>query len=96
MATLGAILILIGAGACYIAKQDSKRETEEAKKAVRICVIIAIIGILGGVVCLFASSPAPKSKWDSLSDEEQEWYERNYGDGKMDDINDAIDNYKGY
>lgn len=59
-------------------------------------IILIIIIIVIAVSCGAMDSGSSSSKWDSLSDEEQEWYERNYGDGKMDDINDAIDNYKGY
>lgn len=34
------------------------------------------------------------SKWDSLTKEEKQWYKDNYGGGKGQEIQDAIDKYK--
>ena len=33
------------------------------------------------------------SDWSELTDEEKEWYENNYDDGKIDDIYSAINGY---
>lgn len=40
------------------------------------------------------SSSSSSSKWDSLTDSEKAWYERNYGGGKSQQYRDAIDSYK--
>lgn len=58
--------------------------------------ISVAIAIIIGIILLFAliKPDNPKSKWSELTDEEREWYENNYGDGKMDDINEAIQDYK--
>lgn len=53
-----------------------------------ILIIVAIIFLMN------IDWSGSQSKWDSLSDEEKEWYKDNYGDGQYDDIKDAIDEYK--
>ena len=58
--------------------------------------ISVAVAIIIGIILLFAliKPDNPKSKWSELTDEERGWYENNYGDGKMDDINEAIQDYK--
>ena len=57
-----------------------------------IRIIFAIIALC--MVMALGAEPSSSSEWDKLSDEEKEWYEDNYGDGKMEDINEAIEDYK--
>ena len=57
--------------------------------------IFAIVILLFAALCSLLQSN-DSSKWDNLSDTEKEWYSNNYGNGKMDDINSAIKNYRGY
>jgi hypothetical protein len=52
-----------------------------------IALLIAIISINS------QSCGGSSSKWDSLSDDEKAWYERNYGDGKSDAYDKAIEDY---
>jgi len=56
-------------------------------------VFLAIVCI-GLIFLLIFSNEGKSSKWDKLTDEEKEWYERNYGDGKLEKINKAIEDYK--
>lgn len=93
-----AIIIVVIAAVCGLAKASyehntSKRAPKGFKKWIGFIIEVAIIIALGIIALNLFFEPQPKSRWDSLSDEEQEWYEDNYGDGKMDDINDAIDDY---
>ena len=72
---------------------EADNSTPKDKKGMIFGLIIAIIAACALLGLLFPKEP---SKWDKLSDEEKQWYHDNYGDGKMDDINDAIKNYGGY
>lgn len=56
--------------------------------------IVCLIFFIVGSCSLGGSSSSKKNKWDSLTQEEQQWYERNYGGGKSQEIDKAIDNYK--
>ena len=57
-------------------------------------VIVVVLVIIIAIVISNKMNSGTTEKWDRLSDEEKEWYEDNYGDGKMDDINEAIDDYE--
>ena len=83
--------------------QDIKKDKENSINKRNIdkkpIIISSIIGILVIIVLFISfynevSTPNTKSEWEKLSDEEKEWYENNYGDGKLEDIDKAIDEYK--
>lgn len=103
------IAILVGCCAYIIGKsgEDFYKTTTEFKgikinnkKAKLIGVLLIIVGVFGFAVIStdgFSdshSSSSSQSEWDKLSPEEQEWYERNYGGGKAEAYNDAINSYK--
>lgn len=86
---------------CEKIKDNDKIDLNNwSKKGKRNNVITSIYAIVLGIVLLVgliywvSSFNQGSSNWNKLSDEEKEWYEDNYGDGKMDDINDAIDDYE--
>ncbi len=58
----------------------------------RIIVILFIVTILFCVSPLFPQKE--KSEWDKLTDQEKEWYEKSYGDGKSEAIDKAISDYE--
>ena len=61
-------------------------------------VVIGIIFAILAFICLVVriSDSSSTSKWDNLSDDEQAWYERNYGNGQYDKYQEAIKDYRGY
>lgn len=77
-------------------KENGISEQKISKKPIIISSIIGIVVIIVFCISFYneVSTPNTKSEWDKLSDEEKEWYENNYGDGKLEDINNAIDEYK--
>lgn len=77
-------------------KENDISEQNISKKPIIISSIIGIAVIIVFCICFYneVSTSNNKSEWDKLSDEEKEWYENNYGDGKLEDINKAIDEYK--
>ena len=54
--------------------------------------------IIGSVFLVFtfffSGSSDSGSKWDDLDEDEQEWIIDNYGDGKAEEYNEAIDDYR--
>ena len=81
-----------------IEKMTPKQRWGEVK-AFTIILAVIILSFIGSIACfknVDMGSSSSGSEWNNLSDEEKEWYIRNYGDGKMDDINDAIKDYRGY
>ncbi|MGN1165516.1 MAG: hypothetical protein ACI4S2_03690 [Lachnospiraceae bacterium] len=77
-------------------KENDMSEKKISKKPIIISGVIGIIVIIVICICLsnLVSNSNNKSEWDNLSDEEKEWYKDNYGNGKLEDINKAIDEYK--
>lgn len=82
---------------CYN-KNESNNEnikntklTNNQKANIFTIIVVIIIAII-----VFASNSGSnnKSKWDSLTKEEKQWYKDNYGDGQYDKYKKAIDNYK--
>lgn len=60
--------------------------------------VIAVL-VLFIIALMFAcqrENKSSSSRWNSLTKEEQKWYERNYGGGKSEAYDDAIENYRGY
>lgn len=57
-----------------------------------IAIVVLLFGLLIGLTGCGSSSST--SKWDSLTKEEKQWYKRNYGGGKSQEINKAIKDYK--
>ena len=76
----------------FQAEEQAKKRQRHDKISVYIIIIIVLL--LGASCSIIKSDDS--SKWDNLSDTEKEWYSNNYGNGKMDDINSAIKNYRGY
>lgn len=81
-----------------IAKEKEKvsyKRKKISKKPIIISVIIGIASIIAFCICFYdLSNSYNTSEWDKLSDEEREWYNDNYGDGKLEDIDKAIEEYK--
>lgn len=77
-------------------KENCINKQKRDKKPIIISIIIGIVVIIVFCISFYneVSTPNTKSEWEKLSDEEKEWYENNYGDGKLEDINKAIDEYK--
>ena len=71
-----------------------KLQKEEDKKAKQGCLILLVPVII--ILLLFGScvSNNSTSRWDSLSDKEKQWYKDNYGNGKSDAYDKAIEDYK--
>ncbi len=61
-----------------------------------IVTVVGIACIIGFLVCLpnVNVSSEKSNRWDSLTKEEKQWYEDNYGDGQYEKYKDAIDSYK--
>lgn len=85
-------------------KIEETREQEETKTNVTrankmpegtiyaiIVIIIFTIALISGFVGNGSSS---KSEWDKLTKEEKQWYKDNYGGGKSQEIDRAIEKYK--
>ena len=83
-------IAVIGLIVALIKKFQPPKETYI--KIVIGLVIVAIIAI--PIVWGFLDDDG--DKWNSLSDEEKEWYHDNFGDGQYDEIQDAISVYRGY
>ncbi len=59
-----------------------------------LTILILSIFFISLIFTLANGSGKKESDWDKLSDDEKQWYHDNYGNGKMDDYKDAIDDYK--
>ena len=70
----------------------SQYTDKQKSKAIMILIILVVLTLTMGKNYMLGSSSST-SRWDSLSDEEKEWYQDNYGNGQYDDIMDAINNY---
>lgn len=77
-------------------KENSTNKKRISKKPIIISGTIGIAVIIVICICFsnLVSHSNNKSEWDKLSDEEKEWYKDNYGNGKLEDINKAINEYK--
>lgn len=53
--------------------------------------VVVVCTILSGFV---DDGNDGKTHWNDLTDDEKAWYERNYGDGKSEEYNQAIEDYK--
>lgn len=74
-------------------QEEVEKKMKKVNRTVKFQLIL--IGIAGLIwLMILFSGGSSSSEWDKLSDEEKEWYEDNYGDGKMEDINEAIEDYK--
>ena len=56
-------------------------------------VVIAVIFILMAIYVFACDNDTGKSEYDKLPKDQQEWIQRNYGDGQYDDIKDAMNDY---
>ena len=77
--------------------ENFEKSKEDAMKVVKGCSAAIIISIVLLIMLNSSgnfSSSSSSSKWDSLTDSEKAWYERNYGGGKSQQYRDAIDSYK--
>ena len=73
--------------------ENLEKRKEDTMKLIKGCSVALIISIVM-LIMLNGSSSSSSSKWDSLTDSEKAWYERNYGGGKSQQYRDAIDSYK--
>lgn len=56
-------------------------------------VVIAVIFILITIYVFACDNDTGKSEYDKLPKDQQEWIQRNYGNGQYDDIKDAMNDY---
>lgn len=85
-------------------KIEEKEEQEEIKTNITtankmsektiITIIVTIIAIIAFISGLAGNGSSSKSEWDKLTKEEKAWYKRNYGNGKSQEIDRAIEKYK--
>lgn len=68
------------------------------KKNTAIGVAIITSSIICFIIAISIAKPSSTSnnKWDNLSNEEKQWYNENYGNGKSESIDNAIKDYRGY
>lgn len=62
--------------------------------AIAAVIIMNLYSIVGILSTIPSSGGSSKSKWDSLTKEEKQWYERNYGGGKSEAYDKAIKDYQ--
>ena len=55
--------------------------------------MIAVIFILIAIYVFACDNDTGKSEYDKLPKDQQEWIQRNYGNGQYDDIKDAMNDY---
>ena len=85
----------------YIDKKEGQTKSPWSEyslkgKIISIVIFVSLILITIPVASSYFGAESSSSRWDSLSDDEKNWYKNNYGGGKMDDINNAIKDYRGY
>lgn len=56
-------------------------------------VVIVVIFILIAIYVFACDNDTGKSEYDKLPKDQQEWIQRNYGNGQYDDIKDAMNDY---
>ena len=108
MTFLGVVLGMVGFISLMGVYQDYKTKNKNLKangkklepkefftKGYIIATIVGIACIIGFFICSCnVPNKSKTNKWDSLTKEEKQWYEDNYGDGQYDKYKKAIDNYK--
>lgn len=87
--------ILVAIGAIGIIIVMIKGLEIKKSEVITIIIVLAIIAIIA-IPIVWGFIDDDGDKWNSLSDEEKEWYIDNYGDGQYDEIQDAISDYRGY
>ncbi len=99
-------IVAIGLGVLILKERDLKTNNTNTPKNAQKLTTWGIVLIVGGIICFMAylgsfmifdsgsSSSSKGDRWDSLSKEEKQWYERNYGGGKSEQYRKAIDEYK--
>ncbi|MGN0686620.1 MAG: hypothetical protein ACI4KA_00775 [Oscillospiraceae bacterium] len=88
-------LWLVNAPICFATEDNSKIPPQKAFVSLIASIIVfAVVLVIVTGMQNKVTAPYGGSNWDKLSDEEKEWYHNNYGDGKMENINNAIDGYK--
>jgi len=96
--TMGFLVLFIGV--MFLRESYQKRNDANYKKNITIGIVLITVGIIafGAYLATSMSSGSSSSskgdRWDSLSKEEKQWYERNYGGGKSEQYRKAIDDYK--
>lgn len=56
-------------------------------------IVIVVIFILMAIYVFACDNDTGKSEYDKLPKDQQEWIQRNYGNGQYDDIKDAMNDY---
>lgn len=92
-------LILVAGVEVYTYRKEKGKNKTLSDKALSVLILIAAIVVSACLIIFGAfndgsNSSKSKSSWDSLSDEKKQWYEENFGNGKMEAYNKAIDDYK--
>lgn len=97
--TMGFLVFIIGV--MFLRESYQKRnDADYNKKNITIGIVLITVGIiafgayLGTSMSSGSGSSSKGDRWDSLSKEEKQWYERNYGGGKSEQYRKAIDDYK--
>lgn len=75
-------------------EQRRKREQPVEIKKHHVVILLVLIVAFVLVSCSIIKSENSTSRWDSLSDQEKQWYHDNYGNGKSDAYDKAIEDYK--
>ena len=82
-------IAVIGLIVALIKKFQPSKETY-----IKIVIALVIVAIFA-IPIVWGILDDDGDKWNSLSDEEKEWYIDNYGDGQYDEIQNAIEDYRG-
>lgn len=94
LTTCISMICIIAAGvAIYSLVKNPPNETKW-KVVLVVVAIVGCIGFLGSLIWSWSDTSDTTSSWDKLSDEEKDWYHRNYGNGQYEKYQSAIDDYK--
>ena len=88
------IYLVIRAGLAF-AKAFEKWQPKVTKiKYIILAAVLVFIACGGIVACNLLSGDGEKNSWNDLSKDEKDWLVDNYGNGKYDQYQDAINDYK--
>ena len=98
MVVLGYIIGIIGLilffGAFGEKENLEKNKNTDKSTVVKMFIVGIILTVIGIRLLVGANSSGSSSKWDSLTKEEKQWYTDNYGNGKGEQYQKAIEDYK--
>lgn len=88
------ILILVAGLFIYVHREVKHKDKIISGLILGAAVVVSVCLIFLSAIIGGSTSSKSKTSWDSLPDEKKQWYEENFGDGKMEAYNKAIDDYK--